>query len=141
MRRCHEIRGWLMRSASARSLTLSSPISPSRCRIRRRVGLARARKWSESSRRAPGINISLPLCIASITHKGLFMGLRPRIHRGSHRDVYFLIPTMARHKYSEPSADLAADIVESAQQLVRLEIALAKQEVKELAMRNGIAIG
>ena len=48
---------------------------------------------------------------------------------------------MARHKYDEPSAELAAEIVESAQQLVRLEIALAKQEVKELATRNGIAIG
>jgi uncharacterized membrane protein YqjE len=44
-------------------------------------------------------------------------------------------------KYDEPSAQLAADVVESAQQLVRLEIALAKQEVKELAIRNGIAIG
>ena len=48
---------------------------------------------------------------------------------------------MARHKYAEPSADLAADIVESAQQLVRLEVALAKQEAKELAIRNGIAVG
>jgi uncharacterized membrane protein YqjE len=48
---------------------------------------------------------------------------------------------MARHKYDESSADLAADIVESAQQLVRLEIALAKQEAKELAIRNGIAVG
>ncbi len=55
--------------------------------------------------------------------------------------VYFLIPDMAKHKYDEPSAELAADIVESAQQLVRLEIALAKQEAKELAKRNGIAIG
>jgi cytochrome c biogenesis protein CcdA len=44
-------------------------------------------------------------------------------------------------KYDEPSAQLAADVVESAQQLVRLEIALAKQEVKELAIRNGIAFG
>jgi cytochrome c biogenesis protein CcdA len=44
-------------------------------------------------------------------------------------------------KYDESSAQLAADVVESAQQLVRLEIALAKQEVKELAIRNGIAIG
>lgn len=57
------------------------------------------------------------------------------------RPVYFLIPGMAKHKYDEPSAELAADIVESAQQLVRLEIALAKQEAKELAKRNGIAIG
>ncbi|TMF87252.1 MAG: phage holin family protein [Chloroflexi bacterium] len=48
---------------------------------------------------------------------------------------------MAKHKYDEPSAELAADIVESAQQLVRLEIALAKQEAKELAVRNGVAIG
>ena len=48
---------------------------------------------------------------------------------------------MARHNYDESSADLAADIVESAQQLVRLEIALAKQEAKELAVRNGVAIG
>src|SRR4051794_29552803 len=48
---------------------------------------------------------------------------------------------MARHNYDESSADLAADIVESAQQLVRLEIALAKQEAKELAIRNGIAVG
>ena len=57
------------------------------------------------------------------------------------RPVYFLIPEMAKHKYDEPSAELAADIVESAQQLVRLEIALAKQEAKELAIRNGVAIG
>jgi hypothetical protein len=44
-------------------------------------------------------------------------------------------------KYDESSAQLAADVVESARQLVRLEMALAKQEVKELAIRNGIAIG
>jgi cytochrome c biogenesis protein CcdA len=44
-------------------------------------------------------------------------------------------------KYDESSAQLAADVVESAQQLVRLEIALAKQEAKELAIRNGIAAG
>lgn len=48
---------------------------------------------------------------------------------------------MAKQQYDDTSAELAADIVESAQQLVRLEIALAKQEVKELAVRNGIAIG
>lgn len=48
---------------------------------------------------------------------------------------------MQAKKYDESSAQLAADVVESAQQLVRLEIALAKQEVKELAVRNGIAIG
>ncbi|HEX6547303.1 MAG TPA: phage holin family protein [Candidatus Dormibacteraeota bacterium] len=48
---------------------------------------------------------------------------------------------MAKHNYPDSTADLAADIVESTQQLVRLEIALAKQEVKELALRNGVAIG
>ena len=48
---------------------------------------------------------------------------------------------MAQGKYSESSADLAADIVESAQQLVHLEVALAKQEVKELAVSNGVAAG
>ncbi len=63
---------------------------------------------------------------------------RPRL---GHRPVYFLIPIMARHKYDESAADLAADIVESARQLVRLEIALAKQEAKELAIQNGIAVG
>ena len=48
---------------------------------------------------------------------------------------------MQAKKYDESSAQLAADVVESARQLVRLEMALAKQEVKELAIRNGIAIG
>jgi hypothetical protein len=48
---------------------------------------------------------------------------------------------MAQPKYDDSTSELAADIVESAQQLVHLEIALAKQEVKELAIRNGIAFG
>jgi hypothetical protein len=39
------------------------------------------------------------------------------------------------------STDLAADIVHDAQELVRLEIELAKQEAKELAIRNGVAVG
>ncbi len=47
----------------------------------------------------------------------------------------------SHRRHDQPSADLAADIVESAQQLVRLEIALAKREVKELAISNGIAAG
>jgi uncharacterized membrane protein YdjX (TVP38/TMEM64 family) len=37
------------------------------------------------------------------------------------------------------SAELAQDIVHEAQNLVQLELQLAKQELKELAMRNGIA--
>ncbi len=45
-------------------------------------------------------------------------------------------------KRGEPSsAELAQEIVHEAQQLVRLEVQLAKQELKELAVRNGIAIG
>lgn len=47
---------------------------------------------------------------------------------------------MAR-KYEESTPDLAHDVVASAQQLVHLEIALAKQELKELAVRNGVAAG
>jgi Putative Actinobacterial Holin-X, holin superfamily III len=37
------------------------------------------------------------------------------------------------------SAELAQDIVHEAQDLVRLELDLAKQELRELATRNGIA--
>jgi hypothetical protein len=39
------------------------------------------------------------------------------------------------------STELAAGLVGDAQRLVQLEIALAKQEVKELAIRNGVAVG
>jgi putative superfamily III holin-X len=48
---------------------------------------------------------------------------------------------MAKHKYDDSTADLAHDIVASAQQLVHLEIALAKQELKELAVTNAVAAG
>ena len=37
------------------------------------------------------------------------------------------------------SGELAADVVQDVSRLVSLEVALAKQEVKELAVRNGIA--
>lgn len=37
--------------------------------------------------------------------------------------------------------DLAAGLIDDAQRLVHLEIALAKQEVKELAISNGLAAG
>jgi hypothetical protein len=39
----------------------------------------------------------------------------------------------------DSTADLAAGIVEEAEKLVRLEIALAKAEIKELALTNAIA--
>jgi uncharacterized membrane protein YqjE len=42
---------------------------------------------------------------------------------------------------TESTPDLAASIVEQAEELVRLEIALAKVELKELAITNAIAIG
>jgi uncharacterized membrane protein YqjE len=41
----------------------------------------------------------------------------------------------------ESSPELAAEIVEEAERLVRLEIALAKAELKELAITNAIAAG
>ena len=41
----------------------------------------------------------------------------------------------------ERSAEIAAEIVEEAERLIRLEIALAKQELKEMAISNGIAAG
>jgi uncharacterized membrane protein YqjE len=40
---------------------------------------------------------------------------------------------------TESSPELAAEIVEEAERLVRLEIALAKAELKELAITNAIA--
>ena len=39
------------------------------------------------------------------------------------------------------SAELAQDIVREAQDLVRLELELAKQELRELAIRNAWAVG
>jgi hypothetical protein len=39
------------------------------------------------------------------------------------------------------SGDLAAEVVQDAQRLVSLEIALAKQEIKDLLMANAIAAG
>jgi cytochrome c biogenesis protein CcdA len=41
----------------------------------------------------------------------------------------------------ESSPELAAEIVEEAERLVRLQIALAKAELKELAITNAIAAG
>ncbi len=41
---------------------------------------------------------------------------------------------------SPKSGDLAAEVVQDVNRLVSLEIALAKQELKELAIRNGIAV-
>jgi uncharacterized membrane protein YqjE len=42
---------------------------------------------------------------------------------------------------TESSPELAAEIFEQAERLVRLEIALAKAELRELAITNGIAAG
>ena len=42
---------------------------------------------------------------------------------------------------STRAADLAAEVVHDAQRLVSLEIALAKQEIKDLVVANAIAAG
>ena len=41
----------------------------------------------------------------------------------------------------QKSRDLAAEVVHDAQRLVNLEIALAKQEIKDLVLANAIAAG
>src|SRR5260370_33435683 len=81
------MRGWLMCRCSARSLTFTAPAVARRSRIRRRVGLAKARKWSGISFRGFWRNIKVPLC-TSLTHKGSFICDRP--DRGPitiHRDA------------------------------------------------------
>src|SRR5256885_17013575 len=65
------MRGWLMWRKAARSLTLTSPSEARRSRMRRRVGLANAKKWSGSSFRGLWRNIKVPL--SNITHKGSVM--------------------------------------------------------------------
>jgi predicted phage tail protein len=42
---------------------------------------------------------------------------------------------------TESTAELAGGIVEDAQRLVRLEVQLAKTELKEMALRNAVAAG
>jgi uncharacterized membrane protein YqjE len=42
---------------------------------------------------------------------------------------------------NERTSEIAADLVEEAERLVRLEVALAKAELKELAITNAIAAG
>lgn len=42
---------------------------------------------------------------------------------------------------TESTGELASGVVEDAQRLVRLEIQLAKTELKEMALRNAIAFG
>jgi len=42
---------------------------------------------------------------------------------------------------STRAADLAAEVIHDAQRLVNLEIALAKQEIKDLVVANAIALG
>ena len=42
---------------------------------------------------------------------------------------------------TESTGELASGVVEDAQRLVRLEIQLAKTELKEMALRNAVAFG
>lgn len=44
-------------------------------------------------------------------------------------------------KPAQSTTDLAGDLVEETRQLVRLEVELARQELKEIAITNGIAAG
>jgi uncharacterized membrane protein len=50
-------------------------------------------------------------------------------------------PFLTVNRAERSSAELAQDIIHDANHLVRLEVDLAKQELKELAIRNGIAVG
>jgi uncharacterized membrane protein YqjE len=50
-------------------------------------------------------------------------------------------PFLTVNRAERSSAELAQDIVHDANALVRLELELATQELKELAIRNGIAVG
>lgn len=50
-------------------------------------------------------------------------------------------PVDADPRQPAKTGDLAAEVVHDAQHLVSLEIALARQEIKDLAMANAIAAG
>jgi hypothetical protein len=50
-------------------------------------------------------------------------------------------PDDAQSPAAAKSGDLAAEIVHDTQRLVNLEIALAKQEIKDLVLANAIAAG
>ena len=50
-------------------------------------------------------------------------------------------PSAPDGKNPVKSGDLAVEIIQDAQRLIRLEIALAKQELKDLAMANAVAAG
>ena len=63
-------------------------------------------------------------------------GSRPGSFVGIDRILFLTV-----NRAERSSAELAQDIVHEANTLVRLELDLAKQELKELAIRNGIAIG
>jgi uncharacterized membrane protein YqjE len=65
-------------------------------------------------------------------------GLRPAAGRFRAPCVSFFLTVNGSQR---SSAELAQDIVQEAQDLVQLEVQLAKQELKELVVRNGIAAG
>jgi hypothetical protein len=50
-------------------------------------------------------------------------------------------PAEAQPPRPAKSSDLASDVIQDAQRLVNLEIALAKQEVKDLGIANAVAAG
>src|SRR5438270_3144192 len=110
VRRCHEMRGWLIRRCSARSLTLTSPALARRSRMRRRVGLAKARKWSGISFRGFWRNIKVAL-YASLTHKGSFMygqPLRGRLRAADQVQELASSPRVAPERAQHAGRDHAA---------------------------------
>jgi hypothetical protein len=48
---------------------------------------------------------------------------------------------MTVNRADRSAAELAQDVVREAQDLIRLELDLVKQELRELAIRNAIAVG
>jgi hypothetical protein len=50
-------------------------------------------------------------------------------------------PLEAQPSGPAKSSELAAEVIKDAQRLIKLEVALAKQELKDLAMANAIASG
>lgn len=56
-------------------------------------------------------------------------------------DFMLFLTVNSDERPTASSANLTHDIIQDAQELVRLNVELAKQEVRELARRNGIALG
>src|SRR5919201_6536707 len=74
-------------------------------------------------------------------HKSLYVCSAPWGSRPPTGQQGCIFSSVATDKRSASSADLAAGLVDEAQRPAHLELDLPKQEVKELAIRNGVAFG